>query len=522
MRNGASKMDRKELSRAYLERRHRRVRWIWVVLALVSGLLLAAFTWIAPIISALMGSPIDAVAINKFIVGLLPAGKVSELLGKILDGLLLQYPLPSAFGVGLAAGLLRLRKHAEAIQSRAFAEFDDGVLARIMAPQAFDPLWRATAVDSTDQALEWTLPSQGSRRDAWNAANGFVLSSTSRARAPGRRWKTMPETPFGWTLLMGRPGSGKSRMAVELARAIARRDHFGTKGKATWRDRFSTWLKIEVLQEPPSAEDAWDAGWLLPGEGPISGTAYPGWFGRRAAEPKNPWLEKLRAWRPRRPTMLLLDDPRLGDVQTLISLLEAAAKDFEHPVRMLVVNQSAPAELGLARRHQIWATQGGLEPLQPPIVLPDDSRFVEEDIRRLRLILDKFNVGFPLSRSEEVSKFLEITSGNPLLVELGFKWLREGKTLIAMTDSALLNDRVDRILDSLTEAGFSSVTHHRAIATATLAGGAANTSTRRGVAAILERFPLPFAEPEKLARVFPACRFPRRIDPGFPLRTDPA
>jgi hypothetical protein len=72
-----------------------------------------------------------------------------------------------------------------------------------------------------------------------------------------------------------------------------------------------------------------------------------------------------------------------------------------------------------------------------------------------------------------------------------------------MTESALLSDRVDRILDGLKQAGLSSVVHHRAVAIATLAGGATDTPARRGVGAIVARYPLPSLEAADLARVFP-------------------
>jgi hypothetical protein len=88
-------MDRKTLARGYAERRHKRVRWIRIVLALFSGLLVVAAVWIAPAISSKLGGSIDAAAINRFIVGILPAGKVSELLSKLLNRLLVEYQLPS-------------------------------------------------------------------------------------------------------------------------------------------------------------------------------------------------------------------------------------------------------------------------------------------------------------------------------------------------------------------------------------------------------------------------------------------
>jgi hypothetical protein len=33
------------------------------------------------------------------------------------------------------------------------------------------------------------------------------------------------------------------------------------------------------------------------------------------------WLQKIEAWRPRRPTLILLDDPRLDDAKPVIDAL---------------------------------------------------------------------------------------------------------------------------------------------------------------------------------------------------------
>src|SRR5208337_2032959 len=162
-------MDRKALARRYAERRHKRVQWIRLVLAVSSGLSMVAVVLVAPMVSSKLGGSIGVADVNKFIVGILPAGKATDLLGKLLDRLLSQYQLPFAFGVASLTGWLKLKKKAEAVQSRAFAEFDDSVLARIAAPRPFDPLRGAAGIDSSDRVLPWTLPARGARRDAWDA-----------------------------------------------------------------------------------------------------------------------------------------------------------------------------------------------------------------------------------------------------------------------------------------------------------------------------------------------------------------
>jgi hypothetical protein len=223
--------------------------------------------------------------------------------------------------------------------------------------------------------------------------------------------------------------------------------------------------------------------------------AYPAWIERPRAGGE--WLDRLKAWRPRRPTLLLLDDPQLNDANTLISTLhDVAQAHYLHPVRLLIVNQTAPAELGLQLIRNEWTVRGGLPPLGRPIILADTAWFTAEEVRTLRAVPGLLGNRYPLRTDGHVDSFLRITRGNPLLVELGMKALRQGQTLDTMSEDSLLRDRVDRILDAMRQAGLSDPAHERALAVATIATGARSRRT------VNDAYPLP-ERPEELARVFP-------------------
>ena len=484
-------------------RRGRRVRLVRSALAaaVAAGLLIVVLL-VQRFSVLVLGMAVTAADINAFLVGLVPIGKIGDSVRVGLNALLVRHPVSTTVAIGLFVGWLWMKGHAERLHDHALAEFDDGVLRRIRAPRAFDPLHGTLGAGASDAALPWTLKNNDVRRAVWDQALAFIAARPGRA-ADGGWWSSKPETPFGWTILLGRPGSGKSRLAVELARERGHRARFGSSGHVSRRERLSTWWRVQLRRAAPRADDPWDAGWLLPLGAGVDQGAYPGWDGRLKVGADPVWLGKLAGWRPRRPTVLLLDDPRPGDARTIIAALHAASSSYRHPVRMLVVNQSAPAELGLSRGSEGWTTEGELSPLAPPILLPDESRFTDHDLVAsgpLGALARKAG----LRTLAHMATFLEATRGNPLLVELGFKWLRSGNALRDMNRDALLTDRVDRVIEALLGAGLTEDAHHRAIAIATLAGGARDTAAHGGMRAVLAAYPLPTDDGAKLARIFPA------------------
>ena len=365
----------------------------------------------------------------------------------------------------------------------------------------------------SDIPLPWLEPVDGPRKVAWDALTDFAWAGV--ANAEGRRWFGRPEVPFGWTLIMGRPGSGKSRMAVEFARALANRKAFG--GDRPQRGRFarlSVWWRVQLFISRPRHDDPWDAGWLRPERlSPsieLNDGAYPEWHARVGVEVL---LGRLEKWRPRRPTILLLDDPLPGDGKAVIAALRKQANQFLFPVRLVIVNQSAPADiLGARDMRSQWHSQVE-RPLRQPIAF-DQGGLTKTDIRKLRASQGILPAGrYPMiSRDAQVDRFLNVTKGSPFLVELGFKWLRDGKALAEMTEAKLLTERVDRVVDALCQAGLSKPEHHCAIAAATLAGGAYGGSVARPedeaflpARPLIEKaFHLPEGYPAALRRVFPA------------------
>ena len=180
-------------------------------------------------------------------------------------------------------------------------------------------------------------------------------------------------------------------------------------------------------------------------------------------------LPALKRWKPRRPTFILLDDPRPGDAGKLILALFERSEEFRHPVRLLVVNQSAPSDLNLTRDRESgrWVSEL-LAPRGEPITLPSTGLLTAREIRVIRW--DMAPSQAPIRDDAAVEDFLRATRGNPLLVELGFQWLRE-RSLADMDEDALLRMRVRRVFDAVRVAGVDEA-FLKVLAMATLAGGA--------------------------------------------------
>jgi hypothetical protein len=188
--------------------------------------------------------------------------------------------------------------------------------------------------------------------------------------------------------------------------------------------------------------------------------------------------------------------------QVTLTLFDNRA-NYAHPVRLLVINQTAPSEMDmLLSADGVWDSRV-LSPMVPPIVLSQKTAFQENEIRLLRgkLLGENYR---DLNNDEAVSKFKRLTKGNPLLVELGFDWLKRGRPLSFMTPHSLLEERVERILEALKTAGCGNMA--LALAVATLAGGADTDNT--GVAGknlqALSGFDA--VDLDRLSRIFPERR----------------
>jgi hypothetical protein len=492
--------------RSFKDRRLRRIRCLRLSLAclMAIGLSLSSLFFHSITTEAIFGTYLDAAKIDEWVLNRLSTVPLlGELLIALLRPILAIYPVLTATVVGLIAGIFVPRSWCESIYTRAFEQFDDDTFARVHEPWPFDPL-RGALRDPSDVALPWTLAPDGPRYELWKAL--LALSTTSlEYKSPFWKMFSEPEMPFGWTVLMGSTGSGKSRLAVEIARHLARRDIFGETRRPSLSLRLHTWWKVQVRRQRCGSEDPWDAGWLWAGVnvGPHATgqnvrhcSAYSEWTARLAIGQE--WIDKIKNWKPRRPTYVLLDDPLLNDAKQAVECFVAQAGRYAHPVRLVIVNQTAPFELGLIKHENLWGTIGIPAPLVAPVVITAECRMSAQDIRRLNG-QNLFSGRYPLSKTEEIRRFLAATRGNPLLVEVGVKWLRDGKSLTDMTESALLTDRVDRVFNALAEAGLKETTHFRAIAVATLASS--DSFARKDT--IVSDYPLPRLEASELSRIFP-------------------
>jgi hypothetical protein len=380
---------------------------------------------------------------------------VGSQLKEYVEPLIAAYPVPMAALAGALAGGLSAWPLGPWLYRRFFVGFDEEILVRLRKPQPFDPLRGALLMDGrlTPRAMHWVAPRPGTGRDAvWADLRRFT--------------RCAPRSPaFGWALLVGRPGAGKSRLAVEyIRRELAKRDV-----SRSWHARAASWWRVQVRRKFPGENDPWDAGLLVPGTIAASGSTYPGWRGRKAVTPD--WREKIAAWRPRRPTILLLDDPRPGEARDVVGALSRVSS--RHPVRLLIVNQSEPADLNMRAASQQADGGGVLAPLMAPLVLADDSGWAAADLRvalvDIRRPAPRNHEPLVLDRTQ-VDHLIAITRGTPLLIELALMAILHGRPVESLTVDELLKERVERIELAIRDAGFPD-NFDPLLALATLAGG---------------------------------------------------
>ncbi len=269
--------------------------------------------------------------------------------------------------------------------------------------------WRIEPISSLDVAAHGLA---GSKPMSWQAPSfGPAREAWIRLDTFLRDEKGEREVPmFAFALLLGRPGAGKSRMAAEAAAGMD--------------------------------NDRWDSGVIDPQR-----------------------LQHLRGWRPRRPTVVLLDDPAPGVTVEVVAILMSAAQAgaFAHKVRLIIINQTMP--LDLEHHYKMGAVAN--------LVLTLGSKtFGEREIRILAPRMLAGSAATKLYMTRDINRFAVITEGNPLLVELGFEWLSSGGSLSKMTRTKLLDARLARINSALRSAGYpvDDKMAMLALTTATLVG----------------------------------------------------
>jgi len=214
--------------------------------------------------------------------------------------------------------------------------------------------------------------------------------------------------------------------------------------------------------------DPWDAGWV------VAASEQGGLLRRQNSRFDDGLLARLKAWRPRRPTVLVLDDPRLGDASRVINALLDGERRYRHPVRLIVVSQTLPQDLGLKSQLDGWSA-GPREFIGSVLALDAAAPLSAGEVRRM---FGALRLSGHVSRwkptDDNVRRLLLRSRGNALLVCLALQQIqRRYGAEIASADELLL-DRAQRIVEALEAAGFGAAEQLRAIAWATLAGGPAS------------------------------------------------
>lgn len=360
------------------------------------------------------------------------------------------HPLAAAAIFGCLGGLGGAWGIAGNLHDRFFAAFNSDVFKPVIPSYRPDrePRNKAFVV------LPW-LPGTGARAAAWKALRAWLQEDQTQRE--GFWLFSKPVHPLTMTVLTGRAGSGKSRMAYELARTIS---GAAEEQPPSALSRLNNWARFTFAPRLLDDQSRWDAGLLPPSALAV---------GRDRG---------LAEWRPRRPTLILLDDPGPGQTLQVWSTLQANAPTFRHAVRLLVSNQSVPYDSGFAFSDTIkdsggWAFQGS-PAATPPIVLPVEAWFTESEVRMLARRADM--VRLAAAAHSEVGKSLHanlfrVTRGNPLLVQLAFEWVRDKKSFEDVSADALSEARVERIFAALRLNGINNRDQFTALALATLTGG---------------------------------------------------
>jgi hypothetical protein len=336
------------------ETRERVIDHVEIAFAVVGGVAFAFIAWgLLALVPEVGAGAIQALA-NR-----VPfAGEIIKSSGVTFTGRFAA-PAVAFFGGGLlfwqARGLVRW------VADHLFPPFDTDLLRPIGKAGALDPLWLPPlGTDRGMQPLPWVAPPRDSPRHAvWAALIAFLSANVGEGRFDLFGHPRTPFVRFRWTMLTGRPGAGKTRIATEIARARARRELLDRDDEETRAERRhlarGAWLRSawplarrHETEVPGARDDApwhdadpWDAGWI------VAASEQGGLSRWQNSRFDDGLLARLKAWRPRRPTVLVLDDPRSGDASRVIGALLDGERRYGHPVRLIVVTQTLPQDLVL-------------------------------------------------------------------------------------------------------------------------------------------------------------------------------
>ncbi|GAB0115559.1 hypothetical protein AcidC75_30830 [Acidisoma sp. C75] len=368
----------------------------------------------------------------------------------------------AVFGFFILGGLGTLAFRGRC-HDRFLASFNDDVLTRISDQSRPD---KDSAAVLQFVELRWTIPPAGPRHETWQALQAWC---EDHAEAVGRRGGS--RAPLSMGVLTGRSGSGKSRMAYELARHLAGWDRTKEVSPlAAGLRSVGVYLRHALPGLRRRRDDPWGVALLIPPAG---------------TTPKH-FSKILAGWWPRRPTMLLLDDPLPQRTNALWEALHEAhaQRAFRHAVCLLVTNQTVPADSGLQYDplSGCWS-QEEVPAVPQPFCLAAESWFMPQETVEIAFATGRI-LGKSIAVERDVREHLyRITEGNPLLVELAVEWIaeRDGAScrLEGLTAEALTLARAKRILDALKHREVIDSSKLAALALSTLIGGGAEEQIYR-------------------------------------------
>ena len=481
-------------------------RWFLVLLAFASAsgllLLLLAQSFLIELSTTEVAEALANLVGNVPLIG----NALNALAGSLGLALWLEARLLlSSFFIGFLIGVPAFWKLSRRAALGLFAPIDQTIAAPILPPQtALEPLRPMLGADLSEKPLPWLEPAAADkdapasqRYEVWQGLHRFVADTQS---------------PFEYLLLLGGPGAGKTRMSVEFSRRfLAKTDALGNHPtilhgpdnrdlQITRRQRLFEWLHTRVLARPPRAQDIWHIGWFNAQANSMDGSRML----LNAA-----LSDTLPKWRPTRPTFLLLDDPLHSDAEFIVRTLAAQSEHFRHPVRLLIANQTIPSDLGFVQKSASSAWQSNVHaPFGPPLILSHNASLSGSDIRRLLAGLPQARIRGEYSRDTNIEIIRTATRGNPLLVELAFSWLMDGKPIHDLSEEALLEDRTLRFIAAVKAATTENADSLLDMLTmATIAQGAPTTLPKLGDAdeqAVWDHFRAPRIGPDLAKRLFPA------------------
>ena len=332
-------------------------------------------------------------------------------------------------------------------------------------------LYQSKASGDTPLLFTQTRERETAQKRVWDELDAWLHEGLGE-RHWGWFWRkpTLP-LPFSFALLLGPNGMGKTQLACELGRSLAQTERLAGLSSTDWQERLQAWRVVlsaclRRLHLHRQLDEPWDAA-LWPKDSAIA-------------------LKRLENWQPRRPTLIIVDEPIDKD-WGLIDLLQAHSPQFSHPVRLLFIDQCQPPNKVLEpfpnpNEGNVYGARSLLE----------EFAFTINNVRPLRPWLDQpvdapANMPKAIVGTGELVRFLDVVDGNPVLTALGVHWLaKPGHRLSQLTESQaeieerhlkpnarhrLLDERLQELMKSFQSGGAVSAKLFRAIGCATLVGG---------------------------------------------------